>query len=90
MGTDNTIASNDSPSSPSKVDTVRCAAPGCEQIRRVANHWWIVWSDSPGGMWHCVGYDAGMFAAVGDQARAVCGQACADILFQRYLAGEKI
>jgi hypothetical protein len=82
---------NDDSSKRAAVNTIRCMAKPCEQVRKSGNHWFVVWTDDPRGIWHCVAYSPGMLAAVGeDQARTVCGSGCAQIMFQRYLAGEEI
>ena len=70
---------------------VRCRGPNCEHIRKTSNHWWIVWSDGPGGMVHFVGYDRKMLEAVGvEQARTVCGNGCAQRMLEKFLSGEAI
>lgn len=72
------------------VSTVKCTAYPCEQIKRQSNNWHIVWSDGPGGMFHSVDYTEGMLRVIGDQARVVCGPACAQRLYEKYLSGKSI
>lgn len=73
-----------------EVRTVRCCAFPCDQVKRESNNWFIVWSDDPAGMFHCVGYTEAMFELVGDQARVACGPACAQKLIEKFLSGRVI
>lgn len=82
---------NDNGSAPSgEVNTVRCTAYPCQQVKQSSNNWFIVWSDGAGGMFHCVDYSREMFQAVGSQARTVCGPGCAQKLYEKFLSGKAI
>ena len=86
---------NDAMSS-GEVNTVRCTAYPCEQVKQSSNNWFIVWSDGAGagnvagGMFHCVDYSREMFQAIGSQARTVCGPGCAQKLYEKFLSGKAI
>lgn len=70
------------PRNPHLVTTVKCAAPGCTNVRREANHWFVTSSDRE--RFICRPY----LPAVGLRSpdEPACGQACAQKLFERYLA----
>ena len=80
---------------PHEVKTVRCAH--CGVVRQEANHWFVILVS--GGSFCCsplrgrlTGTDAGSQALVGRRLRKseepVCGQQCAQKVFEKYLAQE--
>lgn len=73
-----------------EVDTVRCAVVGCYAVKGASNHWYIVWADAAGGMFHCVEYTRDMFRTIGDRARVVCGPGCGQKIFEKFLSGKAI
>lgn len=66
---------------PYDVDTVRCAGPGCDQIRKQTNHWFsiVIGSD---GSFVCWPFDK---IALLPEMKPVCGAACAQKVFQQFL-----
>lgn len=74
-----------------EVRTVRCTAHPCRQVKNESNNWFIVWADDPRGMFHCVEYSEEMFREIGvDQARPVCGPACGQRMYERFLSGGRV
>lgn len=70
------------PRNPHLVTTVKCAAPGCTNVRREANHWFVTSVEHE--RFICRHYlPATALRAVDEPA---CGQACAQKLLERYLA----
>ena len=70
---------------PHLVTTVKCAAPGCTNVRREANHWFVI---SVEHRFSCRPYStASDLRSVDEPA---CGQACAQKLFERYLAKQAL
>lgn len=67
---------------PYAISTVRCAGPGCEAVRREANHWFVVFVDGD-GIFICYPYSR---MALIEDRKPVCGQACAQKLFEQYLS----
>jgi hypothetical protein len=67
---------------PHLVVTVKCAGPGCTKVRRDANHWFVTAVER--GKFICRPYLAATELLVSDEP--ACGQACAQKLFERYLA----
>jgi hypothetical protein len=70
---------------PFAVTTVRCAGPGCTKVRQECNHWFVV---------QVVKYVNGtgfscaplmMSRELGIDDRPVCGQACAQKLFEQWM-----
>lgn len=70
---------------PHLVTTVKCAAPGCTNVRRQANHWFVT---STGQRFTCRPYSAGADLRSTDEP--ACGQSCAQKLFERYLAKQAL
>lgn len=70
---------------PHLVTTVKCAAPGCTNVRREANHWFVI---SVEQRFTCRPYFAA--AALRPTDEPACGQACAQKLFERYLAKQAL
>jgi hypothetical protein len=69
------------PRNPWIVLTVRCAAPGCANIRGHANHWFVTSIEE--GVFICRPYSPQF--GLRDHHEPVCGQACAQKIFDRYL-----
>lgn len=67
---------------PYLIATVKCAAPGCGNVRRQVNHWFVVSFEQDS--FACRPYFPGSDLSIA--AEPVCGQACAQKLFERYLA----
>lgn len=74
---------------PFKVETVRCAGPGCVNVRREVNYWFRIRMaaavDQAPANFVCTPY-AGAGELEQDD-HPVCGQACAQKLFEQFLAG---
>jgi hypothetical protein len=70
---------------PHLVTTVKCAAPGCTNVRREANHWFVI---SVEQRFTCRPYSAA--AGLRSTDGPVCGQSCAQKLFERYLAKQAL
>jgi hypothetical protein len=70
---------------PHLVTTVKCAAPGCANVRRQANHWFVI---SVERRFTCRPYSATADLRPADEP--ACGQACAQKLFERYLAKQAL
>lgn len=66
---------------PHLVTTVKCAAPGCSNVRRETNHWFVISAEQ---RFTCKPYSATGGLLFNDEP--ACGQACAQKLFERYLA----
>jgi hypothetical protein len=66
---------------PHLVATVKCAAPGCTNVRRETNHWFVTSAEQ---RFTCRPYLAMSDLRFADEP--ACGQACAQKLFERYLA----
>jgi len=73
------------PRNPHLVTTVKCAAPGCTNVRREANHWFVI---SVEQRFTCRPYSAVAHLRPTDEP--ACGQACAQKLFERYLAKQAL
>jgi hypothetical protein len=73
------------PRNPHLVITVKCAAPGCTNVRRQANHWFVI---SVEQRFTCRPYLA--TADLRPLDEPACGQACAQKLFERYLAKQAL
>jgi hypothetical protein len=63
------------------VLTVKCAGAGCSNVRGRANHWFVTSVDE--GVFVCRPYSAQISLREADEP--VCGQACAQKIFERYL-----
>jgi hypothetical protein len=73
------------PRNPHLVTTVKCAAPGCTNVRRQANHWFVT---SVEQRFTCRPFsDAADLQPLDEPA---CGQACAQKLFERFLAKQAV
>ncbi|HET9839673.1 MAG TPA: hypothetical protein VFR84_15710 [Candidatus Angelobacter sp.] len=70
------------PSNPHLITTVKCAGPGCSNVRRESNHWFLI--AVAAGRFICRPYLPEQGLKSSDQP--VCGQACAQKLFDRFLA----
>jgi hypothetical protein len=73
------------PRNPHLVTTVKCAVPGCTNVRREANHWFVTSADQ---RFICRPYSATTYLRLTDEP--ACGQACAQKLFERYLAKQAL
>jgi hypothetical protein len=67
---------------PHLITTVKCAGPGCPSVRRESNHWFLV--TVVAGRFACRPYAPAHGLKPSDQP--VCGQACAQKLFEHFLA----
>ena len=67
---------------PHVVTTVKCAASGCTNVRRQANHWFV--TSVVKERFICRHYLPGAELQSSDEP--ACGQACAQKLLERYLA----
>ena len=67
---------------PHLVTTVKCAAPGCTNVRRDANHWFVTAVEQQ--QFICRPYQSATSLRLADEP--ACGQACAQKLLERYLA----
>jgi hypothetical protein len=70
------------PRNPHLVVTVKCAAPGCTNVRHEANHWFV--TSVRHGRFFCGPYLPATGLRPTDEP--ACGQACAQKLLERYLA----
>ena len=71
---------------PHLVTTVKCAAPGCTNVRREANHWFVTAVENERFICRHYNPAAGLRAA----DEPACGQACAQKLLERYLAKQNV
>lgn len=69
-------------SNPHLVLTVKCAGPGCANIRRESNHWFLITVEP--GTFICRPFSS-TINLQGDD-KPVCGQACAQKLLECFLA----
>ncbi len=70
---------------PHLITTVKCAAPGCTNVRRQANHWFVISVEQR--------FTCRPFSSTADLRpidEPACGQACAQKLFERYLAKQAL
>jgi hypothetical protein len=67
---------------PYVVLTVKCAGPVCSNVRGQANHWFVTSVED--GVYICRSFSAQI--SLRENEEPVCGQACAQKLFERYLA----
>jgi len=67
---------------PHVITTVKCAGPGCANVRRESNHWFLITVNH--GRFMCRPYVSAQPLRRFDQP--VCGQACAQKLLERFLA----
>ena len=74
------------PRNPYLLVTVKCAAPGCTNVRREVNHWFV--TSSHGERFICRPYLPASGLRPADEP--ACGQACAQKLFERYLAAQNL
>jgi hypothetical protein len=70
---------------PHLVTTVKCAAPGCTNVRRETNHWFVTSAEL---RFTCRPYV--VMADLRSADEPACGQACAQKLFERYLAKQAL
>jgi hypothetical protein len=70
---------------PHLVATVKCAAPGCTNVRRETNHWFVTSAEQ---RFTCRPYV--VMADLRSADEPACGQACAQKLFERYLAKQAL
>jgi hypothetical protein len=70
-------------SNPFAVTTVRCSGPNCESVRKEVNHWFVV---TVGESFICRPFDAFNLRPID---KPVCGQQCAQRLFEKYLGEGK-
>ena len=70
-------------SNPHLITTVKCAGPGCASVRRESNHWFLVTLET--SRFICRPFAPAITLRAVDQP--ACGQACAQRLFERFLAG---
>jgi hypothetical protein len=71
---------------PFTAPVIRCAFPNCEHIRKEANHWFVVTTTDfgpPKEAFVCFSYMAEI--ELDDDEFPVCGQQCAQKMFERYL-----
>ena len=73
------------PRNPHLVTTVKCAAPGCTNVRRETNHWFVTSAEQ---RFTCKPYPA--TANLRSTDEPACGHACAQKLFERYLAKQAL
>ena len=71
---------------PHLVITVKCAAPGCTNVRRDANHWFL--TSVAQGRFTCCRFLPDIPMRVSQEP--ACGQACAQKLLERYLAQQTV
>jgi hypothetical protein len=71
---------------PYQVTTVRCAAPGCSNLRRQANHWFVAVEQEDAFFCRPYLHDA----QIATTEKPVCGQACAQKIFERYLTKQTV
>jgi hypothetical protein len=71
---------------PFTVQTVRCAGPGCTNVRREANHWFVTRSIGveEKRRFLCFPFAPGYKLKKFDEP--ACGGACAQKLFEKYLS----
>lgn len=67
---------------PHLVTTVKCAGPGCANVRREANHWFVTTIEE--NKFICRPYIPSLGLKETDEP--ACGQACAQKLMERFLA----
>lgn len=67
---------------PHLVMTVKCAGPGCANIRRESNHWFLITIEP--GTFICRPFSS--TTNLQDDDKPVCGQACAQKLLECFLA----
>lgn len=67
---------------PHLVVTVKCAGPGCANIRRESNHWFLITIEP--GTFICRPFSSTIDLQESD--KPVCGQACAQKLLECFLA----
>jgi hypothetical protein len=70
------------PRNPHLVTNVKCAAPGCTNVRRQANHWFVVTVEQH--RFICRPFLSATSLRLADLP--ACGQACAQKLLERYLS----
>ncbi|MGC2697747.1 MAG: hypothetical protein WA738_18315 [Candidatus Angelobacter sp.] len=70
------------PRNPHLITTVKCAGPGCANVRREANHWFVTAVEH--GTFICRAYLPALGLKPADEP--ACGQACAQKLLERFLA----
>jgi hypothetical protein len=70
---------------PHLVITVKCAAPGCTNVRREVNHWFVTSAEH---RFICQPYS--VTARLRPTDEPACGQSCAQKLFERFLAKQAL
>ena len=71
---------------PHVITTVKCAAPGCTNVRRQANHWFV--TSVVRERFICRHFLP--CAELRPTDEPACGQACAQKLLERYLAKQNV
>lgn len=61
-------------------ESVHCAGPNCDAVRKEANHWFVI---DAGREFECWLYDPEV--GLDDDVLPVCGQQCAQKLFEQWL-----
>lgn len=73
-------------SNPYVTPQFRCAGPNCEAVRKASNHWFVIWPGA-GGVFHCAPLSLFQYPdELLSDMKPVCGQACAQKIFEQYLA----
>jgi hypothetical protein len=67
---------------PHLVMTVKCAAPGCANVRRESNHWFLITAKPD--KFVCRPFVPNL--SLNEADRPACGQACAQKLLEQFLA----
>ena len=73
---------------PYVTPAVRCAGPGCEHVRKEANHWFVV-AISHTLTFCCFPYRPELLP-LNPWELPVCGQACAQKLFEHWMQKGKL
>jgi hypothetical protein len=72
---------------PHVVTSIRCAGPNCQAVRKEANHWFLVTliekSEGVDAAFYCRALEPDDLQP---EEKPVCGQACAQKIFEHWLA----
>lgn len=64
-----------------EVKTYSCDAPGCHNLKKESNHWWII-TFNPSGL---LLYPMSNEAKLKSDSRTVCGRECVQKIIEQYM-----
>jgi hypothetical protein len=75
---------------PYAVQTVRCAGPNCEHVRKDCNHWFVIKHPTAKGVTSFQCEPLVEPKNLRPWNKPVCGQACAQKLFEKWMSDQVV